>query len=106
MLSSDSSVGVKRPLDFGGHPRLHRYNFLLQQRKQFLEGEKRTSVRQYVSTSVCKEEYMVILVIVFMVFVVLDIAAFLWGYDSRDEINGVEWKCRKEWMLSHLIHHD
>ena len=85
-------------LDFGGHPRLHRYNFLLQQRKQCLQDKARTSVR--------KEERMTVLALLFIIFVLLDVAALRWGYDSRDEINCAEWRRRQEWALSHLMHHD
>lgn len=49
---------------------------------------------------------MTMLAILFIVFILLDFAALRWGYDSRDGINGAEWKRRQEWALSHLMHHD
>ncbi len=49
---------------------------------------------------------MIMLATLFIVFILLDVAALRWGYDSRDGINGAEWKRRQEWALSHLIHHD
>ena len=49
---------------------------------------------------------MTLLAIVFILFVLLDVAALRWGYDSRDGISCAEWKRRQEWVLSHLMHHD
>ena len=49
---------------------------------------------------------MTTLLIVFILFVLLDVAALRWGCDSRDGVNGAEWKRRQEWALSHLMHHD
>jgi hypothetical protein len=49
---------------------------------------------------------MTILAILVILFILLDIAALRWGYDSRDEINCAEWKRRQEWALSHLMRHD
>ena len=46
------------------------------------------------------------LIIAFILFVLLDIAAMLWGYDSRDGIDSAEWMRRREWQLSHLIRQD
>lgn len=89
---------MTRPLDFGGHPRLHRYNFFLQQQRNSLQRERRTSVR--------REKRMTILLIILILFVLLDVAALRWGYDSRDGVNGAEWTRRQEWLLTHPIHHD
>ncbi len=47
-----------------------------------------------------------ILIIAFILFVLLDIAAMLWGYDSRDGIDSAEWMRRQEWQLSHLTRQD
>jgi hypothetical protein len=49
---------------------------------------------------------MTTLAILFMLFILLDVAALRWGHDSRDGINCAEWKRQQEWMLSHLMHHD
>jgi len=49
---------------------------------------------------------MAIMIILFILFILLDVVALRWGYDSRDEINGDEWKRRGEWVLSHAMHHD
>ncbi|MBA2396566.1 MAG: hypothetical protein H0V70_27900 [Ktedonobacteraceae bacterium] len=49
---------------------------------------------------------MPILIIAFVLFVLLDIAAMLWGYDSRDGIDSAEWVRRQEWQLSHLAQED
>jgi hypothetical protein len=49
---------------------------------------------------------MTMLLIVFILFVLLDIAALRWGYDSRDGINGAEWRRRQERLLAHPAHHD
>ncbi len=49
---------------------------------------------------------MIMLLIVFILFVLLDIAALRWGCDSRDGVNGAEWQRRQEWLLSHLAHHN
>ena len=50
---------------------------------------------------------MTVLLIVFILFVLLDVAALRWGYDSRDGINGAEWTRRQEWLLTHpAVHHD
>ncbi len=96
--SAMERLGIMLPLDFGGHLRLHRYNFLLQQRKQLLKVKEHTVV--------CKEDRMTTLAILFIMFVLLDVAALRWGYDSRDGINDTEWRRRQEWALSHLMHHD
>jgi hypothetical protein len=49
---------------------------------------------------------MTILAILFILFILLDVAALRWGYDSRDGIKGAEWKRRREWVLSHAMHYD
>jgi hypothetical protein len=46
------------------------------------------------------------LLVLFLLIVLLDIAALRWGYDSRDSINGAEWKRRQAWLLSYSAHHD
>ena len=90
---------MTRPLDFGGHPGLHRYNFLLQeQRRNSFQSKTRTSVR--------KEKRMTALLIIFILFILLDVAALRWGCDSRDDINNAEWTRRQAWLLAHPAHHD
>ncbi len=49
---------------------------------------------------------MMILLVASVLFVLLDIAAILWGYDSRDGIDSAEWVRRQEWQLSHLTRQD
>jgi hypothetical protein len=49
---------------------------------------------------------MSILIVAFVLFVLLDVAAIRWGYDSRDGIDSAEWARRKEWQLSHLTRDD
>ena len=49
---------------------------------------------------------MAILIISFVLFVLLDLAALRWGYDSRDGIDSAEWARRQEWQLSHLTLQD
>jgi hypothetical protein len=49
---------------------------------------------------------MIALLIVFILFVLLDIAALRWGCDSRDGVNAAEWTRREEWLLAHPAHHD
>jgi hypothetical protein len=49
---------------------------------------------------------MSILIVAFVLFVLLDIAAMRWGYDSRDSIDSAEWVRRQEWQLSHLTRQD
>ena len=38
---------------------------------------------------------MLFVIIVIVLFVVLDIAAMLWGADSRERMNSLEWKRRE-----------
>jgi hypothetical protein len=40
---------------------------------------------------------MVIVVVLFMVLLVLDIAALRWGADSGDGIDSPEWERRRQW---------
>ena len=49
---------------------------------------------------------MTTLLIIVILFVLLDLAALRWGCDSRDDINGTEWKRRQEWLLAHSTQHD
>lgn len=49
---------------------------------------------------------MTTLIVLFILFVLLDIIALIWGFDSRDRIDCAEWKRRREWVLSHPMHHD
>ena len=44
---------------------------------------------------------MTILIIVFILFILLDIAALRWGSDSRDGVNCAEWQRRQEWLFAH-----
>jgi hypothetical protein len=43
-----------------------------------------------------KEIIMETLLIMIMLFIVLDIASLLWGVDSTDRVNSLEWKHRQE----------
>ena len=49
---------------------------------------------------------MSVLAILFILFVLLDVAALRWGCDSRDGVNSAEWERRRASLLSHSIHHD
>jgi hypothetical protein len=49
---------------------------------------------------------MTILLFIFILFVLLDVTALRWGCDSRDGINGAEWRRRQEWLLSHSAQRD
>ena len=42
---------------------------------------------------------MIFLIVVLLLIVVFDIAALLWGYDSRDKINSKEWERRATQVL-------
>ena len=44
---------------------------------------------------------MIMLILVIVVFILLDVAAMRWGYDSRDTINSTEWARREEWLFAH-----
>ncbi len=41
------------------------------------------------------------LFIVMMLFLVLDIASLLWGFDSTEKIDSPEWERRTPWYTSH-----
>ncbi len=75
-----------RSLDFGGHPLLHHYHFLMSQRRK--EG---------------KMEFAITLLLIILV---LDIVALRWGHDSRDSLESAEWERRKRWYLLTPAHHD
>ncbi|MDQ2886239.1 MAG: hypothetical protein M3Y39_09150 [Chloroflexota bacterium] len=49
---------------------------------------------------------MTFLIIMVALIIVLDIVALRWGTDSREDIDGAEWKRRVNWALSHPMHHD
>ena len=49
---------------------------------------------------------MVTLVLIVIIFILLDVTAIHWGYDSRDDINSPEWARRQEWLLTHLMQQD
>ena len=40
------------------------------------------------------------LLIVIMLFIVLDIASLLWGFDSTEKIDSPEWERRTAWHAS------
>lgn len=40
---------------------------------------------------------MLILFFLFLTLVVLDIAAFRWGFNSSDGVNNSEWERRQQW---------
>ncbi len=42
-------------------------------------------------------ETLMVLLVILGVFVVFDLAAWLWGADSRDSINSAEWERRQHW---------
>ena len=46
---------------------------------------------------------MIFLIVLLLLVVVFDIAAVLWGYDSRDKINSKEWQRRaaQVWPVGH-----
>jgi hypothetical protein len=48
-----------------------------------------------------KEIIMETLFIVIMLFIVLDIASLLWGFDSTEKIDSPEWERRTAWHASH-----
>ena len=41
------------------------------------------------------------LLIVILLFLVLDIASLLWGFDSTEKIDSPEWERRTAWHASH-----
>jgi hypothetical protein len=46
------------------------------------------------------------LILIFIaLLIVFDIAALLWGCDSRDGINSREWERRSQWVLRLPMHH-
>ena len=49
---------------------------------------------------------MVTLILIVVAFTLFDIAAVLWGYDSRDGINSAEWARRQEWLSARLMLQD
>ncbi|MBV9614503.1 MAG: hypothetical protein JO011_06520 [Ktedonobacteraceae bacterium] len=49
---------------------------------------------------------MVTLVLIVIIFILLDVTAIHWGYDSRDDINSPEWTRRQDWLFSHLTQQD
>ena len=53
-----------------------------------------------------KEDHMVTLILIVVIFVSFDVSALLWGCDSRDGINSAEWMRRQEWLSSRLVHQD
>ncbi len=48
----------------------------------------------------------VFFILLLVLFILLDVAAVDWGYDSRDGINSAEWAHRQEWPFAHLTHAD
>jgi hypothetical protein len=48
-----------------------------------------------------KEKEMLTLLFLFVLFVALPIASFLWGYNSCDGINSPEWERRQRWFGWH-----
>ena len=56
--------------------------------------------------SVCKEKRMTFLLVLSLLFILLDVAALRWGYDSRGDMNDAEWKQRQAWLLAYPVHHD
>jgi len=41
------------------------------------------------------------LLIVFTLLLLFELAAWRWGYDSRDGFNSVEWEQRRNWLGFH-----
>jgi hypothetical protein len=41
------------------------------------------------------------MIIMFLMLVAIDIAALRWGFDSRDEVDSLEWVRRRAWMAFH-----
>jgi hypothetical protein len=48
-----------------------------------------------------KEDVMEIPLVLLMVLLVLDGAAWRWGFDSRDSWNSAEWDRRRSWQAFH-----
>ena len=48
---------------------------------------------------------MLTLVFLFITLVVLDIAAFRWGFTSSDGVNNPEWERRQQWYGFHSTCH-
>ena len=44
---------------------------------------------------------MEIIVILLVALSLFDMAAFLWGYDSRDSVYSAEWERRRAWLAFH-----
>jgi hypothetical protein len=49
---------------------------------------------------------MITLILLLVFFILLDVAALGWGYDSRDGVNSAEWARRQEWLVARLAHLD
>lgn len=49
---------------------------------------------------------MVTLILIVVVFILFDIVSLLWGYDSRDGIDSIEWVRRQEWLFLHSVQRD
>lgn len=45
---------------------------------------------------------MITLILFIVIFILLDVTAMRWGYDSRDGIDSAEWMRQQEWRFSHL----
>lgn len=43
--------------------------------------------------------------VVLLGLIMLDLAAWWWGFDSRDSINSAEWERRKTWWIAIPAHH-
>ena len=44
---------------------------------------------------------MEIIVILLVALLLFDMAAFLWGCDSRDSVDSAEWERRRSWLAFH-----
>jgi hypothetical protein len=44
---------------------------------------------------------MATIIIFLVVLILLDLLALRWGFDSRDDMNSIEWERRRAWLAFH-----
>jgi len=49
---------------------------------------------------------MIMLILVVVLFILFNVVAMRWGYDSREDLNSAEWARRQEWLFSHVARQD
>jgi len=56
---------------------------------------------RYEMTARVKEDVMEFVIGLLIGFIVFDVVALRWGFDSRDSINSPEWERRQRWFGFH-----